>query len=175
MTLTPRLRKLALTAHVTASVGWMGAVAAFLALAITGLSGGEKQALSSPYPAMDVLFRFVIVPLGVASLLTGLLQSFGTKWGLFRHYWVVMKLAINVFATIILLLYMENVSYLADVAPGADLANGDFRELRVQAVIHSGAALVLLLAATVLSVFKPRGVTRYGRRRLSGRRAVSQA
>ena len=175
MTLTSRLRKVALTAHVTASVGWMGGVAGFLALAVAGLGDADTQVAGSVYPAMDVLIRFVIVPLGIASLVTGLVQSLGTKWGLFRHYWVVMKLGINVFATIILLLYMENVSYLADVAPGADLANDDFRDLRVQAVVHSGAALVLLLAATVLSVFKPRGVTRYGRRRLAGRRAVPQA
>jgi hypothetical protein len=39
MAMTPRLRKFALTAHVTSSVGWLGAVAAFLALAVAGLTG----------------------------------------------------------------------------------------------------------------------------------------
>jgi len=34
--MTPRLRKFVLTAHVTLSVGWLGAVAGFLALAIAG-------------------------------------------------------------------------------------------------------------------------------------------
>ena len=36
MTMSPRLRKFALMAHVTSSVGWTGAVAAFLALGIIG-------------------------------------------------------------------------------------------------------------------------------------------
>ena len=35
--MTPGLRKFALTTHVTSSVGWLGAVGAFLALAIAGV------------------------------------------------------------------------------------------------------------------------------------------
>ena len=51
-----------------------------------------------------------------ASLLTGLVQSLGTKWGLFSHYWVLAKLLINVFANIVLLIYMPALSYLAELA-----------------------------------------------------------
>ncbi|HEU4747191.1 MAG TPA: hypothetical protein VFS56_01730, partial [Gemmatimonadaceae bacterium] len=60
--------------------------------------------------------RFVIVPLTLASLLTGLVQSLGTEWGVFRHYWVVFKLLINVFSTIVLLMYIRTVGYFATVA-----------------------------------------------------------
>ena len=38
------------------------------------------------YLAMDLIGWFVIVPLSLASLLTGLVQALGTTWGLFRHY-----------------------------------------------------------------------------------------
>ena len=60
---------------------------------------------------------------------------------------------------------MGNVADLADAASRAPLAGGELHGLRVQAILHSGAALVLLLAATTLSVYKPRGVTRYGWRK----------
>ena len=80
MTLTPRLRKLALTAHVTSSVGWLGAVAVFLALGIAGLTSQDAQMVRAAYLTMDWAGWFVLVPLAVASLLTGLVQSLGTQW-----------------------------------------------------------------------------------------------
>jgi hypothetical protein len=36
--------------------------------------------------------------------------------------------------------------------------------MRVQLVADAGAAILALLVATVLSVFKPRGLTRHGQR-----------
>ena len=79
MTLTPTLRKLVRTAHVTFTVGWLGAVAGFLALAVTGLNSQDTQIVRSAYLAMDLITRFVIVPLSIAPLLvTGPLLSLAT-------------------------------------------------------------------------------------------------
>ena len=109
MTMTPGYRKLALTAHVSASVGWIGAVAGFLVLAIAGVTIKDAQTVRAAYLAMDLIAWFVIVPLAFASLITGLSQSLGTTWGVFRHYWVVAKLGLTVFATIVLLVKMEPI------------------------------------------------------------------
>jgi hypothetical protein len=163
MTMPPRLRKLALTAHITASVGWLGAVVAFLALAVVGLTSPDAQLVRAVHLVAEPMTRLVIVPLAFASLLTGLVSSLGTSWGLLRHYWVVFKLLLNVFATIVLLLYTQTVGYLADLAaePTADL-----ELLRSPTfVLHAGGALLLLVTATVLAVYKPRGLTPYGRRK----------
>ncbi|MFD4248047.1 hypothetical protein ACFWP3_41720 [Streptomyces sp. NPDC058525] len=164
----PRLRKLALTLHVTSSVGWLGAVAAFLALAVAGLTSGAPQTVRGAYLAMDVVGWYVIVPFSVASLLTGVVQSFGTVWGLLRHYWVIAKLLITVVATVLLLVHMQPVGHLADAAARAALAGGELQAMRIQLIADAGAALLVLLTAAALSVFKPRGVTRYGRRRQRG-------
>jgi hypothetical protein len=112
---------------------------------------------------MEPAAWFVLVPLALASLLTGIVQALGTKWGLFRHYWVLFKLLITVFATIVLLIYMETFSFMAGVAadPSADL--GVVRN--VSPGLHAALALLLLLVATILAVYKPRGMTRYGRRK----------
>ncbi|MGR4878095.1 hypothetical protein ACIPUC_01480 [Streptomyces sp. LARHCF249] len=114
---------------------------------------------------MDVVGWYVIVPVGIASLLTGLVQSLGTVWGLLRHYWVIAKLLITVIATLLLLVHMQPVGHLADAAARAALAGGELEGMRVQLIADAAAALVVLLTAAALSVFKPRGVTRYGRRR----------
>jgi hypothetical protein len=164
MTMTPRLRKFALTAHVTSSVGFLGAVAGFLALAVAGLTGQDAQMVRAAYLAMELTTWSVIVPLSFASLLTGLVQSLGTPWGLFRHYWVLVKLLLTVLATIVLLLQTGPISYMAGVAAETTLSSADFRGLRSSLVGHAGGGLLVLLVATTLSVYKPRGLTRYGAR-----------
>jgi hypothetical protein len=171
MTLTPALRKFALTAHVTSSVGWLGAVAGFLALAIAGLASHDAQLVRAAYLAMELTGWCVIVPLSLASLLSGLVQSLGTKWGLFRHYWILAKLLITVVATIILLLHMQPTSRLAAVAAETTLSSADLGGLRIQLVADSCAALAALVAATALAVYKPRGLTPYGQRLGSAKRS----
>lgn len=158
--LPPRLRKLVLTLHVTFSVGWLGAVAAFLALAISGLVAADPRLVHADYLAMDLIGGYVIVPLSFGALIVGLVQSLGTEWGLFRHYWVLVKFVLTVVATAVLMLHMQLVSYLASVAAERSFAAGDLSDLRIQLVGDAGAALIVLLVATVLSVYKPRGMTR---------------
>ncbi len=175
MTMTTRVRKLALTAHVTSSVGWLGAVGGFLALAIAGLTSQDAQMVRAAYLAMELTGWFVIVPLSIASLPTGLVMSLGTEWGLFRHYWVVAKLLISVLATILLLVHMQPVGHLARVVAETTLASGELAGLRIQLVADAGAALLGLLVATTLSVYKPRGMTPYGRRTQHEQRKVPQS
>lgn len=163
--MTPGLRKLALTAHVTSTVGWLGAVASFLALAIAGLTSQDAQMLRAAYVAMELTGWYVIVPLCIASLLTGIVQALGTPWGLFRHYWVLVKLLIAILSTILLLLHMQATSGLAAAATDIVLSSADLARLRMQLTADAGAALLALLVATTLAIYKPRGMTRYGARR----------
>jgi hypothetical protein len=174
MTMTPGLRKVALIAHVITSVGWFGAVAGFLALAVAGLVGRDVQIVRAAYFGMELTGWFVIVPFGLASLLTGIVSSLGTTWGLFRHYWVLAKLVMTVPASILLLVHMQPISSIARAAAETTLSNSDFRGLRVQVAAEAGAALLVLLVATVLSVYKPRGMTRYGWRKHYEQRTVTQ-
>jgi hypothetical protein len=112
---------------------------------------------------MEPAAWLVLVPLAFASLLTGMVMSLGTAWGLLRHYWVLFKLLITVFATSVLLIYMGTFRLMADAAadPTADLSI----VRNPSPVLHSVLALLVLLVATVLAVYKPRGITPYGRRK----------
>ena len=163
MRMSPGVRKLALTLHVTASVGWLGAVAAFLALAVVGMTSRDDRTVRGVYLVMEPAARLILLPLAYASLITGLIQSLGTTWGLFRHYWVLFKLVINVVATIILTTYMATFRDMARVAadPNADLS----AVRNPSPVLHSILAAFVLLVATVLAIYKPRGVTPYGWRK----------
>ncbi|UUU25235.1 hypothetical protein [Streptomyces sp. DSM 40750] len=163
--MNPRLRKVALTAHVTSSVGWLGAVAVFVVLAVAGLTSESAQTVRGAHLAMELTGRLVLVPLSLASLLTGVVQALGTSWGLFRHYWVLFKLLITVVATLLLLVHMQVVGYVADAAAETNLSSGDLVGMRIQLLVDAAAALLVLLVAVTLSVYKPRGLTRYGWRK----------
>lgn len=162
MTMSARLRKFVLAAHLTFSIGWVGTVIAYLALGIAAETSRDTQTVRGAWLAMELTGWYVIVPLASASLLTGLVMALGTRWGLFRHYWVVFSLVLTTFATAVLLLHMPTVSSQADVAQDAEGASlhalgGD--------LLHPGIGLVLLLVVQVLNLYKPRGLTPYGRRK----------
>lgn len=171
----PSLRKFALTAHIVLSVGWLGAVVAYLALAVVGLTSRDAQMVRAAYLSMEAIGWFVIVPFSLATLLAGLVESLGTSWGLFRHWWVLVKFLLTTGATIILLRHMQAVTQMAAVAAEMSLSATDFRAQRIQLVVHAGGGLLVLLAASVLSVYKPWGMTPYGQRKQHERREVSVA
>ena len=170
MTMTPGIRKAVLAAHLLSSVGWIGAVVAYLALGISAVTSQDVQTVRSAWIAMELTGWFVIAPLALAALLSGLAMSLGTPWGLFRHYWVVITLVLTLFATVILLLHLPTVSALADTARAADGAHpgglgGD--------LFHAGGGLLVLLVIAVLNVYKPHGLTPYGWRKQHEQRPVS--
>ena len=174
MTLSRGFRKLVLTAHITFAVGWLGAVASFLALAIIGWKGQDIQTVRAAYLAMDWITRFVIVPLSFAPLITGPILSIGTPWGLFRHYWILAKLLITLLSTLILLVHIQPIRYLADAAANEALSGADL-QIQVQMVVASAAALIALIVTNGLAIFKPKGMTPYGWRKQYEERAVSQS
>jgi hypothetical protein len=180
MTMPPGLRKFALATHLAFSVGWIGAVVVYLALSVAAMTSQDAQTVRAAWIAMELTGWYVIVPLALASLLTGLLMALGTKWGLFRHYWVLFSFVLTTLATVVLILHMPDVSVLADVAREADGAAFDpGREHLVSRLsrgdlLHPGLGLVVLLLIQVLNVYKPRGMTRYGWRKEDERRRALQ-
>ncbi|MGH7476804.1 MAG: hypothetical protein ACRELD_10975 [Longimicrobiales bacterium] len=79
MAMPPRLRKFALTVHLTSSVGWIGAAVAYLALGISAVASQEAQTMRAAWIAMELTGWLVIVPLALAALLTGLIMALGTR------------------------------------------------------------------------------------------------
>jgi hypothetical protein len=155
-----------LTLHIVTSVGWVGAVAAFLALALAGLTSSNEQLVRASYIAMDLTYRSVVVPLGLASLMTGIVSSLGTEWGLVRHYWVLVKLLITIPAVFLMLVHVRPVKQMAQAAATDTLSGVGPAELPIQLVAYAATALLALLVATALSTYKPRGKTPYATREL---------
>lgn len=158
----PAVRKVALSAHLSFSVGWIGAVLAYLALGVTAASSSDTARVRGSWMAMELIGWYVIVPLALASFLTGLVMALGTKWGLFRHYWVSISFVLTLGATVVLLLHMPTVTSTAEVARTAGAE--DLESLGGD-LLHPGVGLLILLVVQVLNLYKPPGLTRYGWRK----------
>ncbi len=117
------------------------------------------------YLIMEPTAWYALVPLAFASLASGLVQSLNTTWGLVRHYWVLFKLAINVGAVLVLLAYTQTLAALADSAANPTFTPDMLGAERASPTVHAVLALVLLIAATALAIYKPRGTTPFASRR----------
>ena len=170
--MAPALRKAALAAHLTVSVGWVGAVAGYLALDVTVATSHDPQLVRSAWIAMGLIASWAIVPLALTALLTGLVMALGTKWGLFRHWWVLISFVLTVAATVVLLSETRVIGDGAAIA--ADPRTSTEQLLAIPSTLpHSVGGLVVLLVIQVLNVHKPHGMTRYGwRKQQQERRAA---
>ena len=169
----PRLRKLVLAVHVTVSVGWIGALAGYIALDVTAATAQDPAMLRAAYLGMALIAGDVIVWLAVAALVTGLAVSLGSKWGLFRHYWVVVSLVLTAVATGVLLSELGLIRSMAAVAAAPSTSSEDLRALD-NTLVHSIGGTLVLLVILGLNIYKPVGLTRYGwRKQQQQRRELS--
>lgn len=162
MTMSASLRRAALAIHIITSVGWIGAAAGYLVLGVLAAVSDQPPIVRAAWIGMEVIGWQAVVPLGGLALLTGLAMSLGTSWGLVRHYWVLFALVLTLLSLTVLILHMPAVMASADVA-----RTGDDRSVLALGgdVLHPALGLVVLVVVAVLNVYKPRGVTGFGRKR----------
>ena len=163
------VRKLMLAVHLTCSVGWLGALIAYVVLDLAVASSNDPHVVRAAWIGMGLVTASAIVPLAATSLLTGIAIAAGTKWGLFRHWWVLISLALTVFAVVVLLSETRLIAHAADLATDPTTSATDLLALP-STLLHSVGGLVVLLVIQVLNVYKPQGLTPYGWRKLQAER-----
>lgn len=167
MLASPPWRRLILLLHVLTSVGFVGAVAGFLSLALTGAATGNPDLMRAVFLSCNVMTWDVIVPLAWLSLLVGIVQSRVTPWGLVRYYWLIIKLVLTILAVVVLMLQTANIGMVAQMALAGQMEG--LAGPRAGMILHASLGLLVLVVITILSIYKPRGMTRYGIRALETR------
>ncbi|MGA5523507.1 DUF2269 family protein [Streptomyces pseudogriseolus] len=153
-------RRAFLVVHVVASAGWLGLSAGLLALGLAANTTGSAATLEAAVRSMKLFADWLLLPLALSTLVSGLVLSLGTPWGLARHRWVWTKFWLTLATTTATVLALrpgvnEAVSAVSAGHPlpdGGDVLFGP---------IVSLSAYVFM---TVISVLKPWGLTRRGRR-----------
>jgi hypothetical protein len=149
MKLSPRWRKAVLTLHVVASVGWLGTDLVLVTLGISGLSGWRPEVV---YPALGFVGQTLFVPLSLIVWLIGVFNAWVTPWGLLKHWWVAVKLAITT-VMLGLVVFALRPNLVAALDQGAALPD----RIRLDLVIAPLVSSSLLVIATLLSTYKPWG------------------
>ena len=147
--LSPGLRKLVLAAHALVAVGWFGIVVAKLVLELAAVTGKDAEIPEAAYLFMGLFDRALFPPMALGTLLTGIVLSVGTAWGLFRHYWIMAKLVLTVAVIVTGVVFVGAWLEEARAAASGPAA--------VRLVYASLAHLLMLGAATVISIYKPWG------------------
>ncbi|MEV6290518.1 DUF2269 domain-containing protein [Streptomyces sp. NPDC051896] len=159
--LPPRARKSWVVVHVVASVGWLALMLCLLILGATALATDDAGTLRTAYRAMGMLGDPLIVPLSLLTLLSGVVLSVGTPWGLFRYYWVAVKFWLTLAATaasvFALTARLHEAVHAVQRHPTGPIAAMHLGFVRYDTVIVPAVALLLYLAMVALSVFKPWG------------------
>jgi hypothetical protein len=168
----PALRRLSLATHITLSVSWIGAAGSFLVLNTIALTSPNDETVRAVYLSMNLIGLYAIVPLSLAALATGLIQSSGTHWGLLRHYWVVAKLLLTTLAVYALFMHqfsaVTSAAKLVPVSSTPVVLDPRLHSLGMEILGDVSGGLFVLLVVATLAVYKPWGLTRYGRDRQPG-------
>ncbi|TXS55950.1 DUF2269 family protein [Streptomyces sp. t39] len=159
-------RRGVLAIHVTASAGWLGLTLGLLALALTALSSGSPSAAEASYRSMKVFTDWLVLPIALVTLLSGLVLSLGTPWGLARHRWVVAKFWLTLATTVASVVLLRPGVDRAAAAAVSGLPVPEPRDL----VMGPAVSLAAYVFMTVVSLLKPWGPTRRGRRLRSASR-----
>jgi hypothetical protein len=161
ITLAAPWRKLLLTVHVVATVSVLGADLVLLLLGLSSLSGADPRTI---YPAAHLVGARLVAPLAVLSLSTGLPLGILTPWGLFKYWWVTIKLAITTVLTgVVLFVLVPRLGAAADAVSGPAPSLSTSAE-RLPLVIAPALASTLLLLMVALAIFKPGWRLRFRRR-----------
>jgi uncharacterized membrane protein len=161
--------KLLLAAHIIVSVGWLGIVFAKLVLGLAAMTSGAPAVSDALYVSMEVV-NVAFPPAAIGTLVTGVLLSLGTKWGLLRHYWVATKLALTVGGIVTGIALVNRLIRQSISAPSGQAVDSGtmlgIASAPTTLLISLSVAHVLMLGiATVVSVYKPWGKTRLGWRK----------
>jgi hypothetical protein len=152
MTLPQSSRKLLLTVHVAASVSVLGTDLVLLVLGIASVSGADPVTI---YPAAHMVGAWLLTPLALIALATGLGLGVLTSWGLFTYWWVTIKLAIVAVLTgAVLFVLVPALGAAADAVTGPTPRLLGAAE-RLPLLIAPATASALLLVALTLAIFKP--------------------
>ncbi|MFF0448229.1 hypothetical protein ACFYT4_17775 [Streptomyces sp. NPDC004609] len=175
-------RKALVAVHAVSSAAWVGIGVVFVALSVVALTGTDLHAVHVTYELMETFDQTLLPWANVATTLTGVALGLTTKWGLIRYRWVAIKLGISVGVLVMAFGFLHD-AVVSAVEQSEQLmrTGGTVAEVDANAeVVLWGftTALFSLVAALLLSLYKPGGRTRRGRRqaaRPAGRATAPRA
>jgi hypothetical protein len=89
--ITIKQKRWLLSAHLLCTVAWLGAALCSLILNLTALFTTDPHLLNAAYVQASILDKAILRGGAIGALITGILLSVLTQWGLVRFYWIIVK------------------------------------------------------------------------------------
>ncbi|MBD0839519.1 MULTISPECIES: DUF2269 domain-containing protein [unclassified Streptomyces] len=160
MNLSRPARRVLVVVHVVASASWLGLSLGLLALGITAATTASPAATEASVRAMKLFADWLLLPVAALTLLSGLVLALGTAWGLARHRWVYTKFWLTLATTAATAFALRPGVNEAVAATAAGGPLPDAGEVLFGPVV----SLTAYVFMTAISLLKPWGLTRRGRR-----------
>jgi hypothetical protein len=148
--LSQRQRKPVLILHLVCSVGWLGLYAVYILLGLITLTSRDVQTPSVASQTLGWLGTVGIV-FSVGALLSGLVISYGTRWGILRYKWVVTKLVITT-------AMVANDDFITP--PRLQAAANSLVRMGITGMVTGVVGGALVIVSSILAVYKPWGLVR---------------
>lgn len=151
--------------HFVTAVGWLGVAFCQLCLNVTSATSDDAGVHAAAHDLAHAFDRYVLVPLALGALVSGVVRAVRSRWGLVSHWWVTVKFA----ATIALMVFDSvwlgewNVRARALAGTSAGSGQGAYDVLGEWLLAGSVINIALLTFMTVISVIKPWGRTPFHR------------
>lgn len=165
-------------AHAISAASWVGIACAVVTLSVIGLTTQELDTALIVYQLISYFDITVLPWANFATTLTGIALGLTTRWGLIRYRWVAAKLIISFAILASAFAYVEDsVGAVVEQAEHLALTGGTTEQLAAGGnVVFAGFGLPLLslVAAMLLSLYKPGGKTKWGRRQTDPRLEIAE-
>jgi hypothetical protein len=157
--LTPASRKAVMVLHAICGIGWMGVDIAVFVLLMTARTSDDAALVVSGFNAIRMIVPIAVPPLSLGVLATGLLLGLGTRWGLVRYWWVLVKLVFSLIMTVLVFVSLvpgvNSIAVLSTTTASAVALRASLGSLPDQLMFPPIVSFLMLGVAAVLSIFKP--------------------
>lgn len=174
--LTGRPRKALVVTHVIAAACWTGVALMMSAVGVTALTSDDIERVAGAYGLMETFDVGLLAWLNFATTMSGLAVSLTSRWGVIRYRWVAAKLALSLLILLLAFGWLHDTLETAALQAERLAASGGPAERlgTTPALVAAGFGLAFLqlVLATLLSLYKPGGRTRRGRRLLAAQRGA---
>ncbi|OZB95000.1 DUF2269 family protein [Paenibacillus sp. XY044] len=147
--------------HVLSVVCWLGGALVMLLLGMYMLKAENGDQLYYTLENMHLIDVVFIRYTALATVLSGTALSVWTNWGLFKYYWILIKLVLTLLLIVFGIVYMGGwLSQIVRTASQARLlALSDDAFLNTSFSLIGGAManIISLVFMTAISYFKPFG------------------
>jgi hypothetical protein len=157
--LSPSLRKAVLVLHIVSAISWMGVDIALFVLLMSARTTDDPALVVSGFTAIRMIVPVAVPPLSLSILATGLILGLGSRWGLVRYWWVLIKLLLSLVMVVLVFVSLvpgvNSIAASATATMSADAVRTSLGELPTMLLFPPIVSFLMLGTATILSIFKP--------------------